>query len=276
MPSDSPSSTRYERRFADARQAPVLIPYITANYPSIEVMLEILTRVKSSRVGCVELGIPFSDPIADGPVIQTSFARALDRGFLLEVFFAGIAESRDSIEVPLIAMVSYSIVYRRGIDTFLENAKAAGLDGVLVPDLSFEAAADFSARCDQHGMPLTMMIAPTTSDARRQAIAQRSSPWVYYQSQAGVTGERAALAADLQRNVENLRSMTDKPVCVGFGISHPEQASNVCAFADGAVVGSALVRRLNTACDLHVSAHATADEVVAVIDEFAAELPASK
>ena len=266
---------RLRQVFADvqAKHHKVLVPYITAGYPDVATSVEILTRLDPARLGCVELGIPFSDPIADGPVIQTSVSRALESGFKLDPLLAALTAARDRIRVPLIAMLSYSIVFRRTPAEFVQRARAAGLDGLLVPDLAFEEAEELAALCRQHDLPLVMMIAPTTAPARRSRIAALSEPWIYYQSLAGVTGERAGLPPDLAAHVAELRGQTGKPICVGFGIARPEHVAAVCAVADGAIVGSAIVRRMNDAVDAGLKGAALAIPLTAFIAELAAAVP---
>ncbi len=250
-----------------------LVPYITGGYPDPETTAAILRRVDPQRCACVEIGIPFSDPIADGPVIQTSFSRALDRGFRVAVLFDTLRAHRADIAVPLAAMVSYSIVYRRGPRTFVAAAKAAGCDALIVPDLAVEEADDLAALSRELECPLVMIVAPTSDAQRRRRLAALSDPFIYYQSLAGVTGERGALPADLAEHVQQLRNETGKPICVGFGISTPAQVAAVCAAADGAIVGSALVRRMNAAVDQGQRGDALAEVVVGTINELAAGLP---
>jgi tryptophan synthase alpha chain len=249
----------------------VLLPYITAGYPDVETTIAILRQIDPARVGCVELGIPFSDPIADGPVIQTSFSNALARGFKLQRLLDALQAARADIRVPIVLMVSYSVVYRREPERFITAAQEAGCDGLLVPDLSFEEAHDLAERCRAHDFPLIMMVAPTTQPKRRLGIAQLADPWIYYQSLAGVTGERDALPADLTAHVEELRREAGKPVCVGFGISTPEQVRQVCTVADGAIVGSAIVRLMNTA----VADDTPRDQLVGQVLEKIATLAAA-
>ena len=252
-----------------------LAPYVTAGYPDAATTVAILERIDPVNIGCVEIGIPFSDPIADGPVIQTSFSRALDSGFRLDAFLDALAAARAGITVPLVAMVSYSIVHRRDPERFITRARAAGIDGLIVPDLAIEEAdalADLSQRLD---CPLIMIVAPTSDAGRRARIAQRSEPWIYYQSLAGVTGERSRLPPDLARHVADLRAQTNKPILVGFGISRSEHVAAVCEIADGAIVGSAVVRRMTAAIDRGASDGEIADEVVTFIDSLAAAVPAA-
>ncbi len=245
-----------------------LLPYITAGLPDLETTITILRRIDPQRCACVELGIPFSDPIADGPVIQASFYAALERGFRIDALWSAIRAARADIAVPLVAMVSYSIVYRRDPRRFVADAHGAGIDGLIVPDLSFEEADEFAAMGRTADCPLVMMIAPTTASDRQARIAALSEPFIYYQSLAGVTGERTSIATDLASQVAAIRKLADKPVCVGFGISTPAQVGSVCQVADGAIVGSAIVRRMNEA----VARGAARDAIVAAACESISSL----
>lgn len=256
-----------------ARRRPALLPYVTAAYPSLDSTMAILRRLDPARCACVELGIPFSDPIADGPVIQTSFVRALDAGFRLDALFHRLRSERPSIHVPVVAMVSYSIICRRTPDAFLRDAVAAGVDGLVVPDLALEEAAEFSSLARSHDCPLVLIVAPNTPPARRRRVSALSHPFIYYQSLTGVTGERSSLPPDLAEHVADLRADARKPVCVGFGVSNPQQAASVAAVADGVIVGSAIVRRLHQSFDAHESTEQTADRALAFIRSLCDALP---
>ncbi|TWT43894.1 Tryptophan synthase alpha chain [Phycisphaerae bacterium RAS1] len=246
-----------------------LLPYITAGYPDVDTTIEILRRLDPQRCACVELGIPFSDPIADGPVIQTSFSRALQAGFRLDALLGALSAARGEIAVPLVAMVSYSIIYRRGVREFVAAARDAGVSGVLAPDVAIEEAESLAAVCRDADMGLILIAAPTSTDERLRRIAAISDPFIYYQSVAGVTGERQALPPQLAQRVSRLRALSGKPVCVGFGVSGPEQVRAVCAFADGAIVGSAIVRKMNEAVTAGQRADALAETIVAFVHELA-------
>lgn len=263
--------SRLQRAFDDLQASgrKALLPYITGGYPDAQTTVALLTRIDPARCACVEVGIPFSDPIADGPVIQTSFSRALEAGFRLDELLAAIADARDKIAVPLLAMVSYSIVYRREPRAFVERVKAAGIDGLIVPDLAIEEAEELAAIGRAADCPLIMLIAPTSDEDRRRRIAALSAPFIYYQALAGVTGERDSLPADLAEHVAELRSATGKPICVGFGISTAEHVRTVCEVADGAIVGSAIVRRITAAIDSGATGDALIKPVAAFIDELA-------
>lgn len=256
----------FERLAREGRRG--LLPYITAGYPDMVATAGLLRAFDRQGVTAVELGIPYSDSIADGPVIQTSFTRVLDKGFRLDDVFAMMGSVRGDISIPVLAMVSFSIVYRVGVDRFIERAKQAGFDGLIIPDLSLEEAPDVSKAAMDAALRLVMLVAPTSSTDRRERIAALSSGFVYYISVAGITGERSSLPADLVDNVNRLRSASGKPVAVGFGISKPEHVRQVCAAADGAIVGSAIVRRINQAVDQGQ----TSEQIVRDVSRFISEL----
>lgn len=261
----------FEQRRIGGRKS--LLPFITAGYPDLATTLEILANVDAGPCACVELGIPYSDPIADGPVIQLSYARALSAGFRVGEFFSALGSARRAIAVPLLAMVSYSIVFRHGVGGFIDAARDAGIEGVIVPDLAIEEADELARVASSCGCCLAMMAAPTTEPSRRARIAALSSPFIYYQSVTGVTGERVELPRELAANVSALREASGKPACVGFGISTPAQVASVCAIADGAIVGSALVRRMHAAVDAGAGRRGAADAALRTINELAAGLP---
>lgn len=266
-------SDRFAELFRTGRKA--VLPFITGGYPDHATTVSILRGLDLPGVAAVEIGIPFSDPIADGPVIQTSFSRALERGFRVDALFAALREARPQIRVPLIAMVSYSIVYRRGVELFFDQARAAGFEALIIPDIPIEeahTAAEIGARAN---CPLVLIAAPTTSTQRRDRIAALSSPFVYYQSSLGVTGERRELPSDLAGQVRRLRDGSAKPVCVGFGISTPAHVAAVCGVADGAIVGSAIVRRMNDLVERGESARIR-DDVCAYVGTLVAALPAPR
>lgn len=244
-----------------------LLPYVTAGYPDLATTVEILAALDAQHCACAELGVPFSDPIADGPVIQTSFSRALEAGFRLDALFDALRVARARIAVPLVAMVSYSIVYRRTPAAFMKAARDAGIDGVIVPDVSIEEADELSAAGRDANCPVVLIAAPNSAPARRARIAALSEPFIYYQSVAGVTGERRSLADDLAQNVAALRT-SGKPVCVGFGIASVDQVRAVCRIADGVIVGSAIVRMMNELVDRAAGRNA----IIAAVSGLVAEL----
>ena len=226
-----------------------LAPFVTAGDPDMETTLAVLESLDRAGASLCELGVPYSDPIADGPVIQSSYTRALAAGFTLERLFELSRQATQRVKMPILAMASYSLIYRRGIDRFVADAKAAGLAGFVVPDLPIEESDQLDAACRQAGLALVRLVTPTTPPERAEAIAQKSTGFLYCVSVAGVTGARTDLPAGLIERVQWLRTKTDVPILVGFGISSPEQARAVAAVADGVIVGSAVVRHLAEAAN---------------------------
>jgi tryptophan synthase alpha chain len=226
------------------QQRKALAPFVTAGDPDVDTTVAILEAIDRAGASLCELGVPYSDPIADGAVIQASYTRALDNGMTIEALFATVKRAAAKVRMPILAMASYSIIFRRGIDRFVADAKAAGLAGFVVPDLPVEESDELDAACRSAGLALVRLVTPTTPPDRAEAIARRSTGFLYCVSVAGVTGARTDLPAGLIDRVKWLRTKTDVPILVGFGISTPEQAKAVAAVADGVIVGSALVRHL--------------------------------
>ena len=226
-----------------------LAPFVTAGDPDMETTLAVLESLDRAGASLCELGVPYSDPIADGPVIQSSYTRALAAGFTLERLFAMSRTATQRVKMPILAMASYSLIFRRGIDRFVNDAQAAGLAGFVVPDLPIEESDQLDAACRQAGLALVRLVTPTTPPERAEAIARKSTGFLYCVSVAGVTGARSELPAGLIERVKWLRTKTDVPILVGFGISTPEQARAVAAVADGVIVGSAVVRHLAEAAN---------------------------
>jgi len=218
------------------------MPFIPAGDPDLPTTVELLRAARRAGADIVELGIPFSDPVADGPVIQASFTRALNQKVTPIQIMRAVAGQREEGLLPIVAMVSYSVVYRLGEKRFLDEAEAAGFDGAIVPDLSPEEAGDFIAEARRRDFKTIFLVAPNTFDERRKMIAELSSGFLYYISVLGITGVRDKLPEELEEGLRRLRGETDKPVAVGFGIHLPEQAAMVAELADGVIVGSALVR----------------------------------
>lgn len=246
MPAATASSplARLEAAFAAARAAghKVVAPFITAGDPDPATTVAVLEALDRGGASLCELGVPYSDPIADGPVIQASYTRALGRGITLEQVFGIARDASSRVAMPILAMASYSLVFRRGIDRFVADAVAAGLCGFVVPDLPIEESDDLDAACRVAGLALVRLVTPTTPPERAATIAAKSTGFLYCVSIAGVTGARTELPAGLVERVKWLRTQTDVPILVGFGIASPEQVRAVCEVADGAIVGSALVR----------------------------------
>lgn len=247
---------------------PGLWPFVPAGFPDIHATSRILAEIGALPIRGIEIGIPYSDPIADGPVIQQAFAGALAAGVKLDAVFECVSGIRASVDVPLLAMVSVSIVFRVGVESFVSRARGAGFDGLIVPDLSLEEAPMVSEAVRKAGLCLPMLVAPTTPVSRVERIAEAASGFLYYVAVQGTTGERASLPDDLGARVAAVRTATALPTLVGFGIGTAADVRTVCSYADGAIVGSAIVRRL-LECQL---GNKTSLEAVAAVGGFVSEL----
>ena len=221
-----------------------LAPFVTAGDPDTATSVAVLEAIDRAGASLCELGVPYSDPIADGPVIQSSYTRARGAGITLEGMFGIAREASARVQMPILAMASYSLIFRRGIERFVADAKAAGLAGFVVPDLPLEESDELDAACRTAGLALVRLVTPTTPPDRAEQIARRSTGFLYCVSVAGVTGARTELPPGLIERIEWLRTKTDVPILVGFGISGPDQVRAVAAVADGVIVGSALVRQV--------------------------------
>lgn len=241
---DARPIAKLEAMFAAHRAAgrKVLAPFVTAGDPDADTSVSILEAVDRAGASLCELGVPYSDPIADGPVIQSSYTRALAAGIALEDVFRIARDASSRVAMPILAMASYSLVFRRGIGRFVADATSAGLSGFVVPDLPLEESDDLDGACREAGLALVRLVTPTTPPDRAEAIARKSTGFLYCVSVAGVTGARTDLPPGLVDRVRWLRTRTDVPILVGFGISTADQARAVAAVADGVIVGSALVR----------------------------------
>ncbi len=204
----------------------------------------LIHELASRGVDLIEVGFPYSDPIADGPVIQSSYTRALNKKLTVPQIFAGISQLETAHLPPLVAMVSYAIVFRMGIENFLQQAKAAGFAGFIIPDLPGDEAAEMYSLVTQAGLNLVQLVAPTTPPERVRQIVKHSSGFLYCIAVSGTTGVRDSLAAPLVEQLTWLKQETKLPLAVGFGLSRPEQLGPIKGLADGAIVGSAIVRHL--------------------------------
>lgn len=223
------------------------IPFVTAGDPNLDFTQRLIRELSKAGADVIEIGFPFSDPIADGPVIQASYTRALSRGIRLDAVFSMIESCRAAVPTPLVGMVSYSLVFRRGPDAFIRQAKVSGLSGLIVPDLPADEAEEFAQRLDDVGMCPIMLVAPTTPPSRLERIVKLARGFLYCISVTGITGERDRLPEHLHEYLAGWRRQTSLPLCVGFGVSRPEQARRLRDWADGIIVGSALIRRLESA-----------------------------
>ena len=227
------------------------MPFVAAGDPDLAATGAMIRTLADAGVDLIEVGVPYSDPIADGPVIQASYTRALSGGFTLGAFFRTIGEldaagSSGTRLPPLVAMVSVSIVQRVGQAAFCARAKSAGFAGLIVPDLPGDESASIAAAAGDAGLDLVQLVSPLTPPARVETVLRHCTGFVYCLSVAGTTGERDALPPELVAHLDRLRGKTDLPLAVGFGISRPAHVRGLHGHADGAIVGSALVRRAET------------------------------
>ncbi len=259
---------RLEGVFTALRQrgARALIPYFTAGDPSLPVTRQLVVEAARRGADIIELGVPFSDPLADGPVIQRATQRALAAGVTLPRVLELVREMRGDVAAPLVFLTYYNPILAFGLKAFCHTAIDAGVDGLIVADLPPEEAGPLRAEADPVGLDLIHLVAPTSTTERMRRIAKATGSFIYMVSLTGVTGARAELPADLGQHLRALRGITTKPVCVGFGIGTPEHVALAGRFADGVIVGSAIV-------DL-VERHAGSPDLLTKVGEFIAALKA--
>jgi tryptophan synthase alpha chain len=240
------AETRIGARFAALRREgrKAFVAFLTAGDPSLERTVDLALAVEAGGADVLELGVPFSDPLADGPVIQRASDRALRRGVTLEAVLEAARRIRLRSELPLLLFTYYNPMLRFGLDRVADQARAAGIDGVLVTDLPPEEADPWLAAARRAGLDTVFLASPTSPDERLRRVARDSRGFVYAISRMGVTGERDALSEDARPLLARLRALTEVPVAMGFGLSTPEQVGRAAELADGVVVGSALVRFL--------------------------------
>lgn len=219
-----------------------LIPFITAGDPSLAGTKKLALKAAESGADILELGVPFSDPLADGPTIQKSALRALRAGTTLKKIIQLVKDIRKEVSIPLVLMSSYNPVHAYGVEAFCRDAAVAGVDGVIIPDVPPEEAGELQKPAQEHEIDIIFLLAPTSSRARIEMISNHGGGFLYYVSLTGVTGSRAIETSEIREKLEEIRKVTDKPLCVGFGISGPEQAGEIASFSDGVIVGSAIVR----------------------------------
>ncbi len=238
------------------------MPFITAADPNLDFTRQVLRRLDQLGCSMAEVGIPYSDPIADGPVIQASYTRALGTKVKLHDIFEQIALERPNISMPMVSMVSYAIIHRQGPERFVDDAMAAGFAGAIVPDLLVEESALLASICKAKQFNLIQLVTPTTPRERALRIAELSSGFLYYVSVTGITGERNELPPDLVDRVSWLRDRTPLPICIGFGISKPEHVRLLAPVSDGLIVGSAIVRLMEQAAASEAIAIQAIDQLV--------------
>ncbi len=264
-----PSLNRIDATFARLRTEgrSAFIAYITAGDPDLETTVQLVRSLEEAGADIVELGVPFSDPLADGVVNQMAAQRALEAGATLAGLFRTIGRIREVSEIPLVLFTYLNPVFTHGFERFHAEAAAAGADGVLILDLPPEEIAANHELSVSHGLKTIRLIAPTTPPARAAEIARTASGFIYYVSREGVTGEQTSLAGSISTQVDSIRHHTDLPVAVGFGISSPAQAAEVARCAEAVVVGSAIVR--------HIAEHGASPDLGARVADFVRPLAAA-
>lgn len=239
--------TSVSQRFAQlkAQHQCALIPFITAGDPDLETTTKALTILAEQGADLIELGVPYSDPLADGPVIQAAASRALQKGVKLQDVLTIIEKVTPEIDIPIILFTYYNPIFHRGSDLFLTQIAEAGVKGLVVPDLPLEEAENFLDMAQAQGVEVTLLVAPTSPLERIEAIAAKSQGFIYLVSVTGVTGMRSQIEKRVPELIARLKNVTNKPIGVGFGISEPEQATQIKEWgADAVIVGSAFVKRL--------------------------------
>ncbi len=259
------------QRLRKAKRA-AFMPFIAAGDPDLETTAQVLSRLaERGAADLVELGLPYSDPIADGPTIQAAYQRALAGGVTPGAVLDMLAMLRDGgMDLPVCLMTSYSLVYRPGPERFVERARAAGMDGFIVPDLPADESAELGDLLAAWDMKHVLLVTPTTPPERQKRICTEATGFVYCVSVVGITGERTALPEHLAEYVKAIKKAAKVPVCVGFGLSRPEQVKAVTKVADGAIVGSAIVHRM--ADHAGEGPAAVADAVADFCEELASPL----
>ena len=251
------------RRLSKANEA-ALIPYVTVGYPSLELTRQLVPIIARQGADLIELGVPFSDPMADGATVQRASQAALEQGVSLDDCLAVAAEARRTNEVPLLFMSYYNPIFKYGLEAFACDCSQAGVDGLIIPDLPPEEAAELKLVCEAVGIDLIFLVAPTSTDERLQKVAEMASGFIYCVSLTGVTGARSEMGEGIEDMLERVRRHTDLPLVVGFGISTPEHVARVSRVADGAVVGSALINVIES--------HPDEEEVILSVSEYVREL----
>ena len=258
--------SKLDHAFSQLRQRgeKALIAYVMAGDPSLCDTEQLVVALEQAGADIIELGVPFSDPIADGPVIQQAAERALRSGTSLRAILAMVTRLRARTQIPLVLMAYYNTIHAFGPERFCKEAVQAGVDGLILPDMPPDEAGPLKGPASAAGLPLIFLLAPTSTEARRTYVARQSQGFVYYVSLTGITGAKLLNLADVGKNVEKIRKVTSLPVAVGFGVATPEDAAKVAAIADGVIVGSAIVKQ--------IAAYQQKPEMVKHVAEFVRSL----
>jgi len=250
-----------------AKREKALIAYLMAGDPGLPETEQLVVALEQAGADIIELGVPFSDPIADGPVIQQAAERALKSGTTLRKILTSIKSLRQRTEIPIVLMLYYNSIHAMGYQEFCTAASTAGVDGLIVPDMPPDEAGPLKGPADAAGLPLIFLLAPTSTASRRRLVAEESHGFVYYVSLTGITGAKLSNVTDIQENVKKLKKVSGSPVAVGFGVATPEDAAQVSKMADGVIVGSAIVKR--------IASHRQDSAMVRQVAEFVRSLKAA-
>ncbi|MBI5195818.1 MAG: tryptophan synthase subunit alpha [Nitrospirae bacterium] len=244
--------TKIEKTFKKLKQQnkKALIPYIMAGDPSLEATKKFVAEMEEAGADIIELGVPFSDPLADGPTIQRAGERAMKQGVTLRKTLSLVEGIRQTTQIPLILMTYYNPVFKYGIKAFVSEAVRAGVDGVIIPDLIPDEAGDFIRIAKKHKLDTIFLLAPTSTEDRVRKVAKASMGFIYYVSITGITGARLSVDDSMKNTLSLIKKVAEKPVAVGFGISNPEEAAVVSALAEGVIIGSAIVRQIAEGKDI--------------------------
>jgi tryptophan synthase alpha chain len=244
-------TSRIDQTFAHlhTRHEAALIAYVMAGDPNLAETEHLVLALEKAGADIIELGVPFSDPIADGPVIQQAAERALRNGTSLRKILPMVKQLRTKSQIPIVLMAYYNSIHAFGPERFCREAVAAGVDGLIVPDMPADEAGPLKGPARGSGLQLIFLLAPTSTAERRAFVARQSNGFVYYVSLTGITGAKLSNLADVEKNVEKIRKVSKTPIAVGFGVATPEDAARVSAIADGVIVGSAIVKQIAAAQD---------------------------
>lgn len=237
---------RIDKRFKElkARKKKAFIPYVMAGDPSLNETKKVVMMLEECGADIIELGVPFTDPLADGPVIQRAADRAQKKGVTLKKVIALVKELRRKTDIPIILMTYYNPVFKYSDERFFSDAKKAGVDGVIIPDLPPDEADGLIKFARKSDIATIFLLAPTSTEERIKKVAGSSTGFIYYVSMTGITGSKLVLDSSIRRSIKNIHKITDKPVAVGFGVSNPAEAKVVAGIADGVIVGSAIVKKV--------------------------------
>ena len=245
-----PQLKRIKRKFEELKNSNKkgLITFVTAGDPNYDTSLEILKKLPDAGADIIEIGMPFTDPMADGPGIQASYLRALDAGQTLKKTIQLVKDFREfNSNVPIVLMGYYNPIYKYGVENFIKNIKEIGVDGIIVVDLPPEADRELCIPANEEGIDFIRLATPTSNEDRLPKIVNNASGFLYYVSVAGITGSKAPEISSIESKIKTIRNFTDIPIAVGFGIKTPEQAVNIAKTADAVVVGSAIIDKINEA-----------------------------